>query len=81
MLGQGITCDSNRIWITKTHIPCDVPNNDSPFKAHKMIVIARNPIDVIPSFALLTNTKVHSLETNEQLHVDLPEWWDKFVRQ
>ena len=41
-----------------------------------MFVIARNPIDVIPSLALLRNTFSHSLEINQQLHVDQPEYWD-----
>jgi len=42
-----------------------------------MIVIARNPLEVIPSFANLANTQSHSLEINEQYHVDFPEiWWE-----
>ena len=45
-----------------------------------MIVIARNPIDVIPSFANLANTHSHSLEINEEYHVDFPDFWDKWVR-
>ena len=48
--------------------------------ASKMIVIARNPIDVIPSFAYLKNTYSHSLVPNEQFHVDFPEYWDSFTR-
>ena len=46
-----------------------------------MFVIARNPIDVIPSFANLCNTRSHSIELNEQYHVDFPQYWDQFVRQ
>ena len=46
-----------------------------------MFVIARNPIDVIPSLALLRNTFSHSLEINQQLHIDQPEYWDQFVNQ
>ena len=79
MLGQGVTSDSNRVWITKTHYPADVPGS-APFKAHKMVVIARNPIDVIPSLAHLQNTRIHSLEVNEQFHVDFPEYWDTYLR-
>ena len=42
-----------------------------------MIVIARNPIDVIPSLANLANTKSHSLQINEQYHIDFPDvWWE-----
>ena len=79
MLGQSAISDSNRVWITKTHYPADVPGS-IPFKAHKIIVIARNPIDVLPSFVNLQHTRIHSLEVNEQYHVDFPEWWDSSVR-
>ena len=64
LLGQNITGESDQVWITKTHKPLETPNSKS-FLASKMIVIARNPIDVIPSFANLVNTNSHSLETNE----------------
>lgn len=60
MLGQYITSDSNLVWVTKTHCPHAIPG-DKAFKAEKMIVIARNPIDVITSFANLVNTHSHSL--------------------
>ena len=79
LLGQNITGESDRVWITKTHKPMDTPNSKG-FHASKMIVIARNPIDVIPSFANLVNTNSHSLEPNEQYNVDFPEFWDQFVR-
>ena len=70
-LGQNTTCDSNRVWITKTHYPQDIPDG-TPFTANKMIVIARNPIDVIPSFFNLVNSQSHSLEFNERIHEDHP---------
>ena len=78
LLGQNITGESDRVWITKTHKPMDTPNSKD-FHASKMIVIARNPIDVIPSFANLVNTDSHSLETNEQYHIDFPEYWQKWI--
>ena len=78
LLGQNITCDSNRVWITKTHYPQDIPGS-AQFKAHKMIVIARNPIDVIPSFALLKHACSHSLTINEEWHEAFPEFWDDFI--
>ena len=55
LLGQNITGESDRVWITKTHKPMDPPNAKG-FHASKMIVIARNPIDVYPSFANMQNT-------------------------
>ena len=69
MLGQNIVSDSNSVWITKTHFPHPC-SNARYFTANKMIVIARNPIDVIPSFANLFNTSSHSLEYAGQYHVD-----------
>ena len=78
LLGQNKTGEGNEVWITKTHKPVDAPNAKN-FHASKMFVIARNPIDVIPSFANLINTQSHSLVTNEQYHVDLPDFWEKFV--
>ena len=78
LLGQYVTCDSNLVWITKTHYPQDIPGS-APFSAQKMIVIARNPIDVIPSFANLVNTHSHSLEINELYHIDFPDFWESWV--
>ena len=46
-----------------------------------MINITRNPIDVIPSFANLSNLRSHSLEIEGSYHVDFPEFWDKWARQ
>ena len=79
LLGTDITADSNRVWITKTHYPKGVPNV-SVFNAQKMIVMARNPIDVIPSFAGLYQLNSHSLEINESYPVDFPEYWDSWVQ-
>ena len=78
-LGQNITGDSNRVFITKTHEPGATPANAKPFTAQKMIVIARNPIDVIPSFALLKHACSHSLTINEEWHEAFPEFWDDFI--
>ena len=75
MIGHGVTCESNLVWITKTHF------GSRPFKAQKMFVIARNPIDVIPSAANQKNTFDHSGMINEQYHVDFPEYWDQFLRK
>jgi len=77
LLGQNIVNDSNQVWVTKTHHP--KPQSRKPFTAEKMIVIARNPIDVIPSFANLNNTRSHSLEVNERYDVDRPEFWEAWV--
>ena len=78
LLGQNITSEENKVWITKTHYPMDIPES-RPFHANKMIVMARNPIDVIPSFANLFLTESHSLEVNESYCVDFPEYWNEWV--
>ena len=44
-----------------------------------MIIIVRNPIDVIPSFANLSLLKSHSKTTVEKFDKDFPEWWDQWV--
>ena len=70
-LGQFVTCDSNRVWVTKTHHP--MPTTANAFTAEKLIFVARNPIDVIPSFANLLNLNSHSLVPEQQYHIDFPE--------
>ena len=46
-----------------------------------MIVIARNPLDVFPSFANLCNLQSHSLTPQGEYHIDYPEFWDSWVKQ
>ena len=44
-----------------------------------MIVINRNPIDVIHSFALLEMTGSHRLTIEQELHRDFPEFWNEWI--
>ena len=69
--------DSNLTWITKTHWPS--PINREKFHAQKMIVVVRNPIDVLPSFCGLLNTMSHSL-TPQRPYNELTEFWDSFIK-
>lgn len=80
LLGQHIACDSNLVWVTKTHWPVGSPG-DLVFPAEKMMVIARNPIDVYPSFCNLMNTKSHSLEVNERFDTEFPEFWQQWIER
>lgn len=50
------------------------------FSSNKCFSIVRNPIDLIPSLALLMNTTSHSKTTTVPLNEADPEWWDKFVK-
>ena len=52
LLGTYHVCDERTVWITKTHYPMG-NGSEAPFNAQKMIIIVRNPIDAIPSFANL----------------------------
>ena len=78
LLGQAIVSDSNLVWVTKTHYPLGRSENER-FNAEKMIVIARNPIDVMPSLANLVNLSSHSLEINERYDKVDPVWWQSWV--
>ena len=44
-----------------------------------MIVIVRNPIDVIASCAGLFLSKSHTFEFENNLPDEFPEWWDGWV--
>ena len=78
MVGEETVTDSNLTWITKTHWPMKGGGFEK-FHAQKMIVIVRNPIDVIVSFANLFNTFTHSMVPEQSYSVDLPEFWNKWV--
>ena len=78
LLGTYHTSEENRVWITKTHYPGGF-GTEAHFNAQKMIIIVRNPIDVMPSFANLSLLKSHSKTTVEKFDKDFPEWWDEWV--
>ena len=44
-----------------------------------MIVIVRNPLDVILSFANLMLLQSHTLEPNELYHQQFPDWGEKWA--
>ena len=50
------------------------------FYTNKIFLIVRNPLDSIFSQANLSQTRGHSLQVENEYHVDFPEWWDKFVK-
>lgn len=79
MAGEETVSHENLCWITKTHWPTAQSIETAPFAAQKCISIARNPIDVIPSFASLKETTSHHLQCNEHFYEVDPEWWNKFA--
>ena len=58
----GTIFGNNQIWVTKTHYPWVKQPNI--FTAEKVICIARNPIDNIPSLTSMSYTQSHSVEPN-----------------
>ena len=44
-----------------------------------MIVIARNPIDVLPSFIGLSQLDSHSLVPEQEVQTAFPDWWNDWV--
>jgi len=50
-----------------------------PFKSDKVVCCVRNPLDVIVSYATLSNTMSHSGTTDYKYHEDYPEWWNWWV--
>lgn len=39
----------------------------------------RNPLDVLPSWASLTNTLNHSVKPEYKYDKDFPEWWNAWI--
>ena len=70
---------SDRIWVTKTHHPLDSGPICRQFVSNKQIYLMRNPIDMIPSHALLMQTASHGLVPNEKFDVDFPDFWEDWV--
>lgn len=69
--GEQHVCDDNTVWITKTHwpspgFPLFLP--DQNFTFDRVILITRNPIDVLPSLFLLMQTMSHSKQVVEKFH-------------
>lgn len=78
LAGEETVSHENLCWITKTHWPMESPGGGTPFSAQKAISIVRNPIDMIPSLALLSTTTSHSATLTESFHEADPVWWAKF---
>ena len=79
MAGEETVSHDNLCWVTKTHWPHLPPLGAEKFSAQKCISIVRNPIDILPSLALLMMCSSHSLQSEVPLNELDPEWWDRFV--
>ena len=79
MAGEETVSHENLCWVTKTHWPLLSPLGAEKFSAQKCIAIVRNPIDQLPSMALLMNCMSHSLQSEVPLNELDPVWWERLV--
>jgi len=78
MKGEDIVDDT--VWIVKTHSPWCMPYAPV-FKAQKIMVIVRNPIDVILSWLNLVSTGAHNLKIEFQVEKDYPNWFQQYIEK
>ena len=74
--GEAIVDD--RVWIVKTHHPARTQKCLS-FTASKIVVLVRNPLDVIFNYANQVNTMTHELKPEYAYGKDFPEWWNWWI--
>jgi hypothetical protein len=74
MLGEEIV--DERCWVVKTHYPMPAPLH-LPYFSNKIIMIVRNPLDVLPSMFNLSSTASHSATFPFENHEEAPAQWDK----
>jgi hypothetical protein len=74
--GEEIVDD--RVWVVKAHHPAVMPGV-LQFECNKVICLVRNPLDVIYSFACLTQTMSSTKKPAFKLE-EQTEWWDWWVR-
>ena len=80
LLGQYITSESNRVWVTKTHWPLESPTGAEKFGTQRCFSVVRNPIDTLVSLSYLTSTSSHSMITTVPLCEADPDWWKVFIK-
>lgn len=78
MRGEGHIGDS--AWVVKSHHPLVIPNS-RVFKSNKTFICVRNPLDVFPSYAAMTNTMSHGNKPEYEIHEMFPEWWNWWVKR
>lgn len=76
-LGESIR--DNRILFEKTHYPGRC--NAVVLKANKVIVLVRNPIDVLLSHYNYIQTSSHALSIKEDFHIVNEAHWKDFVKR
>jgi len=68
----------DRVWVCKSHHPCKLLSNPI-IERSKLLIVVRNPLDVIYSIATYASTINHAAKMPFKTE-DYPEYWDWFVR-
>eukprot|EP01041_Mallomonas_annulata_P006866 gene6866-13914_t len=74
--GEGIVDDS--VWIVKTHYPERL--GYLKYKAMRVILLIRNPFDVIESYFHMAMTNTHNKSLSTEAFQSLSLIWDEFLR-
>ena len=66
------------VWFVKTHYPL---GKEVPFKANKVILCVRNPLDVVTSMFNFWTSQTQNFSIVEQdFHERFPDAWQKLVK-
>ena len=78
-LGESHICENNRVWFTKTNYPFNSRNQI--FSAQKMIVIVRDPSELIKELADEKNLFASQDRLNliGNYSSNYTDWWEKWV--
>lgn len=75
--GEGII--DNKIFFEKTHYPARC--NQAVLKTNRVLVLARNFIDVCVSHYNFIQTHSHDLSIKQEFHVTNADQWKEFVER
>jgi hypothetical protein len=76
MKGEDIVDDT--VWVRKTHSPWCMPYAPL-FHCNKMVIVVRNPLDVIVSWLNLVAQGCHNSKSEYTVEKDYPNWWHKWA--
>jgi hypothetical protein len=76
MKGEDIVDDT--VWVGKTHSPWLMPYAPV-FHCNKMVIVVRNPLDVIVSWLNLIAQASHNAKTEYEVDKEYPNWWAEWA--
>jgi len=73
----------DRVWFKKSHSPLSLTGSGPvpTFDCDKLLVIVRNPLDVLYSMHCFCSTQNHAIKPEFDVDKKYPEEWDFFIRQ